>query len=85
MNAPRCCCEAAKWALPGIVLAVMPKCPACVAAYVALATGVGISVSAASYLRWGALALSIATLSYLVMRRIFTRFSILHSHSRRLS
>jgi hypothetical protein len=78
MKAQRCCCETAKWALPGVVLAVMPKCPACVAAYVALFTGVGISVSAASYLRWGALALSIATLSYLVMRTI-------HLISRRLS
>ena len=78
MNAQRCCCETAKWALPGIVLAVMPKCPVCVAAYVTLATGVGISVSAASWLRWGALALAIATLSYLVMRQI-------HSLSRRLS
>jgi hypothetical protein len=77
MNAQRCCCETAKWALPGIVLAVMPKCPACVAAYLALA-GVGISISAASWLRWGALALAIVTLSYLVMRRI-------HSFSRRLS
>ena len=85
MNAPRCCCETAKWAVPGVVLAVMPKCPTCVAAYVALATGVGISVPAASWLRWSALALSIATLSYLVMRRVFTRFPILHSISRRFS
>jgi hypothetical protein len=77
MNAQRCCCETAKWAVPGFVLAVMPKCPACVAAYLALA-GVGISVSAASWLRWGALALAIVTLSYLVMRRV-------HSFSRRLS
>ena len=85
MNAPRCCCETAKWAVPGVVLAVMPKCPACVAAYVALFSGVGISVPAASWLRWSALALSIATLSYLVMRRVFTRFPILHSISRRFS
>ena len=78
------CCEAAKWALPGVVLAVMPKCPACVAAYVALVTGVGISVSAASYLRWGALALAIVTLSYLGIRRIWNWINI-HTHSRRLS
>jgi hypothetical protein len=78
MKAPQCCREAAKWAAPGVVLAVMPKCPVCVAAYVALATGLGISVSAASYLRWGALALAIATLAYLVIRSI-------HLLSRRLS
>ena len=78
MKAQHCCREAAKWALPGVVLALMPKCPACVAAYVALATGVGISVSAASYLRWGALALAVATLAYLVIRSI-------HLLSRRLT
>ena len=84
MKAQRCCREAAKWALPGIVIAVMPKCPACVAAYVALATGVGISVSAASYLRWGALALAVGTLSYLAVRRIANRIPV-PFHSRRLS
>ena len=54
--------------VPGAVLALMPKCPACVAAYVAVATGFGMSVSAAAYVRTSALALSVAALLYLAAR-----------------
>ncbi|WP_144986734.1 hypothetical protein [Gimesia aquarii] len=37
--------------LSGLALALMPKCPACVAAYIALFTGVGLSTPVAGYLR----------------------------------
>ena len=49
--------KAAGWVLPSAVMVLMPKCPACVAAYVAIATGVGISVSMAAHLRVMVLAL----------------------------
>lgn len=44
-------CAALLWALPFAALALMPKCPGCVAAYVLLLTGAGISIAAASMMQ----------------------------------
>jgi hypothetical protein len=57
-------------AMPAIGLALMPKCPACVAAYIAIGAGVGVSLTAASYLQTAAMALCGAMLLYFVVRAI---------------
>jgi hypothetical protein len=58
-----------RWVVPSALLAVMPKCPACVATYVALLTGVGISLPAAWYIRTGMILVCLAALVYLVVRK----------------
>jgi hypothetical protein len=60
----------AGWIVPSTLLAMMPKCPACVAGYVALITGLGVSFSTASYLRIGLMILCAGSLVYLATRRI---------------
>jgi hypothetical protein len=50
---------------------MMPKCPACLAAYVALFTGVGLSLSTAAHLRILVLSLCVAMLAVLTAKRIW--------------
>ena len=63
--------EILAWVLPGAILVLVPKCPACLAAYVALWTGIGLSLIMASYLRWGMLLIYVTVLVFLIMRRLF--------------
>lgn len=40
-----------KWALPITTLALVPKCPACIAGYALMFTGIGVSLSTADAIR----------------------------------
>ena len=48
--------------LPGAALALLPKCPLCLAAWLGLVTGVGVSAAASVYLREGIIVLCVAGL-----------------------
>lgn len=80
-----CCAEAGKgrprgwrrsvrdgiaWLLPGAAMVLVPKCPACLAAHIALWTGLGVSISTATWLRWAMLMLCVGSLVFLAARRL---------------
>lgn len=66
---PRSCCrEAAGWIAPSVGLALIPKCPMCVAGYVAAVTGVGVSMPVAAGLRLGLVVLCVGALTLVAVR-----------------
>ena len=66
-------CRIAKWVVPGAIFVAMPKCPACVATYVALITGVSISLPAAAHLRILLLTPCVAALVFHCQTRLLRR------------
>jgi hypothetical protein len=66
----RRCFAAGRWVLPGAILVFLPKCPVCLAAYVAFGSGIALSVLTATRLRVVILILCVAALAYFVARRI---------------
>jgi hypothetical protein len=58
------------WVLPSAILVLVPKCPACLAALVTLWTGLGLSLSTATYLRWVLLFACGVSLLFLIVERL---------------
>ena len=53
------------WIVPTTILALIPKCPACVAGYAVIGTSVGFSLSAFAQLRLAVIILCIVSLCFL--------------------
>ena len=60
--------EIAGWIVPSATLALLPKCPACVVGYVALATGLGISMTTAAHVRTLLVMLCMTSLAFVAAR-----------------
>ena len=60
--------QAAGVVFSSLMLIVMPKCPVCMAAYVALMTGISISTAVASHLRLGLLIVCLSVLACLAVK-----------------
>lgn len=85
MSQPRCCeaetpparrgLRIAGTVIPAAVLVLLPKCPACIVAYIAMGTGIGVAVSTAAHLRTTLLVLCVACLAYVGARHVFRRIS----------
>jgi hypothetical protein len=60
--------DVAAWIIPGGILTLLPKCPVCFAAYIAVGTGIGLSVPAATYLRTSLIILCVWSLSYVALK-----------------
>jgi len=60
--------EIAGWIIPGAILALLPKCPLCLAAYVAVWTGIGLSFPVATHLRAVLVLLCVGLILFLAAR-----------------
>jgi hypothetical protein len=58
------------WIVPPAILALIPKCPACVAGYAVIGTSVGFSLSGFAQLRLAIIVLCLVVLSYVGTRSV---------------
>jgi hypothetical protein len=66
----------------GTILLLLPKCPLCIAAYIAVWTGASMAASIAGYLRYVAIAVFLTSLIFLVV--VLQRFLIPQGHGRKV-
>jgi hypothetical protein len=57
----------------GTMLVLLPKCPACIAAYLGLWTGLGVANSVAGHSRFAVAGIFFLSLLWLLLPRVFTR------------
>ncbi|HCS50281.1 hypothetical protein [Rubinisphaera sp.] len=94
MSIEKCCChksaesvanyrvrQVINWCLPTAVIALLPKCPLCLAGYFTLLTGAGISLTTAALLRSGVLYFSLAALCFLTFQLVRRKVAIPIRHT----
>jgi len=54
----------------GTMLVLLPKCPMCIAAYLAVWTGAGVAAPVAGHLRFVLAVIFAASLGFLIVRRL---------------
>jgi hypothetical protein len=57
----------------GAMLFLLPKCPVCIAAYLAVWTGAGIAAPIAGHLRFAMAAIFVVSFAFLLTRRLVAR------------
>ena len=60
-----------KMVMPAVIFIVIPKCPVCLAGYIVLGTGIGLSITTATYLRIGLIVVCILSLAYFVTKHAY--------------
>src|SRR5450755_3378853 len=78
----RHCPQVVSSVLPTVML---PKCPVCIAAYIAMVTGIGLSLPVTAHLRTLLVVLCATSLIYFVARQIHRRFALRASSSSQLN
>jgi hypothetical protein len=59
--------------VPSAILVLLPKCPACIVAYLAMGAGIGVTLSTAATLRVVLLVLCVACLGVVAARQVRRR------------
>jgi len=70
-TAAKRCLGVLSWLAPTAMLVIVPKCPICFAAYVALFTGIGVSLPVAHVARTALIVACLASLAFLSVRLLF--------------
>lgn len=64
--------KVAGWLVPTALLTIMPKCPMCLAAYVAMCSGIALPFSTAQSLRLALIVACVVALSYVIVRKLLS-------------
>jgi hypothetical protein len=65
--------DIAGYVVPSAIMVLMPKCPACIVAYLAMGAGIGVTMTMAATLRVTLLILCVACLAFVTVRLVRRR------------